>query len=69
MRKGKQRESAGKARRRKERRQKRQGKEGKDDLPLYFFSLTPSEKKYSPGASLVPASKEPIMTAATKNRK
>ena len=32
-----------------------------DPIPRYFFSLTPSEKKYSPGASVVPASSEPIM--------
>ena len=34
-----------------------------DPMPLYFFNLTPSAKKYSPGASDVPASKEPIITA------
>lgn len=31
-------------------------------MPRYFFSRMPSEKKYSPGASLVAASREPIMT-------
>lgn len=35
-------------------------------IPRYFFSLTPSEKKYSPGDSDVPANIEPIMT---KNHK
>jgi len=30
-----------------------------DPIPRYFFSRTPSEKKYSPGASVVPASSEP----------
>lgn len=34
----------------------------KEPIPLYFFRRTPSEKKYSPGASVVAASKEPIMT-------
>lgn len=32
-------------------------------MPRYFLSLTPSEKKYSPGASVVAASREPIITA------
>lgn len=31
-------------------------------MPRYFFSRMPSEKKYSPGASLVAASREPIIT-------
>lgn len=31
-------------------------------MPRYFFSRIPSEKKYSPGASLVAASREPIIT-------
>lgn len=30
--------------------------------PLYFFSRTPSAKKYSPGASVVPANRDPIIT-------
>lgn len=37
-------------------------------IPLYFFSLTPSEKKYSPGASDVPANNEPIITNAKKRQ-
>lgn len=32
-------------------------------MPRYFFSRTPSEKKYSPGASVVAASSDPIITA------
>lgn len=40
-----------------------------EPIPLYFFSLMPSEKKYSPGASLVAASNEPIITRReTKNK-
>lgn len=31
-------------------------------MPRYFFSRTPSAKKYSPGASVVAASNEPIIT-------
>lgn len=38
----------------------------REPMPLYFFSLTPSEKKYSPGASVVAASREPIITAEVK---
>lgn len=34
----------------------------KEPMPRYFLSLTPSEKKYSPGASVVAASREPIIT-------
>ena len=34
----------------------------REPIPLYFFRRTPSEKKYSPGASVVAASKDPIMT-------
>lgn len=34
----------------------------RDPMPRYFLSLTPSEKKYSPGASVVAASREPIIT-------
>jgi hypothetical protein len=30
-----------------------------EPIPRYFFSLTPSWKKYSPGASSVPASNDP----------
>lgn len=37
----------------------------KEPMPLYFFSRMPSEKKYSPGASLVAASREPIITGTT----
>lgn len=33
-----------------------------EPMPRYFFSLIPSEKKYSPGASVVAASREPIIT-------
>lgn len=33
-----------------------------EPMPLYFFRRTPSEKKYSPGASVVAASKDPIIT-------
>lgn len=33
-----------------------------EPMPRYRFSLTPSWKKYSPGASSVPASMEPIIT-------
>ena len=35
----------------------------RDPMPRYFFSRTPLLKKYSPGASDVPASIEPIITA------
>lgn len=38
----------------------------KDPIPLYFFNLTPSAKKYSPGASDVPANIEPIITEMTQ---
>lgn len=31
-------------------------------MPRYFFSRIPSEKKYSPGASVVAARREPIIT-------
>lgn len=34
----------------------------REPMPRYFLSLTPSEKKYSPGASVVAASREPIIT-------
>lgn len=34
----------------------------REPMPRYFFSRIPSEKKYSPGASLVAASREPIIT-------
>lgn len=34
----------------------------REPMPRYFFSLMPSEKKYSPGASLVAANREPIIT-------
>lgn len=33
-----------------------------EPIPLYFFRRIPSEKKYSPGASEVAASKDPIIT-------
>lgn len=33
-----------------------------EPMPRYFFSLIPSEKKYSPGASVVAARREPIIT-------
>ncbi len=33
-----------------------------DPIPLYFFRRTPSAKKYSPGASDVPANIDPIIT-------
>lgn len=33
-----------------------------EPIPRYLFSLTPCWKKYSPGASSVPASMEPIIT-------
>lgn len=36
-------------------------------LPLYFFSLIPSAKKYSPGASVVPANKDPIITESKQD--
>lgn len=38
-----------------------------EPIPLYFFSLMPSEKKYSPGASLVAAINEPIITERERN--
>lgn len=34
-----------------------------EPMPRYFFSLIPSEKKYSPGASVVAARREPIITS------
>lgn len=34
----------------------------REPIPRYFFSRIPSEKKYSPGASVVAAKREPIMT-------
>ena len=34
----------------------------REPMPRYFLSLTPSAKKYSPGASVVPANIEPIIT-------
>lgn len=34
----------------------------REPMPRYFFSRIPSEKKYSPGASVVAAKREPIMT-------
>lgn len=34
----------------------------REPIPRYFFSRIPSEKKYSPGASVVAARREPIMT-------
>lgn len=40
-----------------------------DPIPLYFLSLTPSEKKYSPGHSVVPANKLPIMTGQEEKKK
>ena len=33
-----------------------------EPIPRYFFKRTPSAKKYSPGASVVPARREPIIT-------
>lgn len=33
-----------------------------EPMPRYFFSLIPSEKKYSPGASVVAARRDPIIT-------
>lgn len=38
-----------------------------EPMPLYFFSRTPSEKKYSPGASVVAANRDPIITADRKH--
>lgn len=38
-----------------------------EPMPLYFFSRTPSEKKYSPGASVVAARRDPIITADRKH--
>lgn len=38
----------------------------KEPMPRYFLSLTPSEKKYSPGASVVAASREPIITVVVE---
>ena len=37
-------------------------------MPRYFFRRTPSEKKYSPGASVVAASNDPIITGGGKKR-
>ena len=37
-----------------------------DPIPRYFFNLTPSAKKYSPGASDVPANIEPIITESVR---
>lgn len=34
----------------------------KEPMPRYFFRRTPLDQKYSPGASVVPANNEPIMT-------
>ena len=34
----------------------------REPMPLYFFKRTPLLKKYSPGASEVPANMEPIIT-------
>lgn len=34
----------------------------REPMPRYFLSRTPSEKKYSPGASVVAANSEPIIT-------
>jgi len=41
-----------------------------EPIPLYFFRRMPSEKKYSPGASDVAASNDPIITEGeTKSRR
>lgn len=40
----------------------------REPMPRYFFSLMPSEKKYSPGASLVAASSDPIITGRRKEK-
>lgn len=40
----------------------------REPIPRYFFSRTPSEKKYSPGASVVAASNEPIITGVGDRR-
>lgn len=37
-----------------------------DPIPRYFFNLIPSEKKYSPGASVVAARREPIITKVSE---
>lgn len=37
-----------------------------EPIPLYFFRRIPSEKKYSPGASEVAASNDPIITERQK---
>lgn len=37
-------------------------------IPRYFLRRTPSEKKYSPGASVVPAKSEPIITGKQNQR-
>ena len=37
-----------------------------EPMPRYFFKRTPSWKKYSPGASVVPARREPIITRTLK---
>lgn len=39
-----------------------------EPMPRYFFSLIPSEKKYSPGASVVAARRDPIITSARDHR-
>lgn len=41
----------------------------REPMPRYFFSRMPSEKKYSPGASLVAASREPIITEQGEKRR
>jgi len=33
-----------------------------EPMPRYFFNRTPSAKKYSPGASVVPANMDPSIT-------
>jgi hypothetical protein len=39
----------------------------REPMPRYFFSRIPSEKKYSPGASVVAARREPIITVNRYN--
>ena len=39
-----------------------------EPMPRYFFSLMPSEKKYSPGASVVAARREPIITSMREHQ-
>lgn len=41
----------------------------REPIPRYFFSLMPSEKKYSPGASVVAARREPIITGTRYHQK